>query len=247
MLNKQLDFQQKNILILLGILAATQLTCFPSTWQDTFPANCKYAYCWWAAGKSPTPLGNCHHWETSASSILPMEPSEGQAVPTHSCLLVTLPFPYQGGSLCRSDPINSWAAAPKMVSSREGHNHMFLGEGDYNLLNQIHQCEVPLTTIILILATNSEWHLNSPLNQALQNEAMRKCLKKQATLDALKAKVFTDAALHSWILSYRVSPPVAKIIHKMVQYSWSVEDKAPYHSHLPHLTIPQISQQHRSW
>lgn len=114
-LNKELDLQQekKKILIFLDILAATQLTCFSSTWQDTFPANCKYAYCWWAAGKSPTPLGNCHHWEISASSILPRELSEGQPVPTLLSLgdtaasllrwVILQVWPHQQLSYCSSE------------------------------------------------------------------------------------------------------------------------------------------------
>lgn len=70
------------------------------------------------------------------------------------------------------------------------------------------------TTIILIAAANCEWHLGTPLTWGSQNEVMRRYLTKQATLDALKAKVFKDAALHPWILSYRASPPAPKIIHK---------------------------------
>jgi len=107
-------FPTKNILIFLDILAATQLTCFPSTWRDTFPANCKYAHCWWAAGETPTPRGNCHPRGTvSASPTQAVELGEGQAAPTHSCPLATLPFPRRAGSFCRSDPRKSELLHPR--------------------------------------------------------------------------------------------------------------------------------------
>lgn len=48
--------KRKNTLIFLDILAVTQLPCFPSPWQDTFPASCQYSRYRWAAGGSPTPL-----------------------------------------------------------------------------------------------------------------------------------------------------------------------------------------------
>lgn len=130
--------------------------------------------------------------------------------------------------------------------SGPGHNHTSLVEREYNLLNQIcHQREVPLTTITFILGTN--WMIpQQSLELSTAKWSNEKVLEKnQATPAALKAKVFQDAALHPWILSYKGSP-AAKITHKMVQYSWSMEDKAPYYRHSPHLPIPETSQQHGS-
>lgn len=179
-LKEELDFQQKkNILIFLDILAATQWTCFPSTWQD----NCKYTFCWWAAAKAP------HPWETSASPALSMEPSEGQVVPARSV---------------------HWGCRRFLAKVGHSAGHLCHGAGEHNLWNQIcHQREVPVTIIIFILAIKCERH-NSPLNPTLPNKVMRRCLIKQATPGALKAKVFRDAALRLWIFSYRALLPLPK-------------------------------------
>lgn len=171
--------------------------------------------CWWAAGKNPAPLGNCHHWEMSASSILPRELSQGQPVPT-LLSLGDIAASLLRWVILQLEPTKSWAAVPqRMASSREGHSHVLPGQRDYNFLNQMSPMwSTERTTTILIAAANCGWHPGTPSTWASKNEVMRRCPMKQTTLDVLEAKVFKDAALHSWIPSYRASSPAPKIIHK---------------------------------